>query len=108
MASRVLLRVTIDHHVIFSWAHRRGAQPATCEGDERPWPLFFNFGSANAGLKEIGWDKFFTEFERADLALVYREADPSVERDDFHEFVRRAAVVELIISGESTITKEVM
>ena len=107
MANRVLLRVTIDHHVIFSWAHRRGAQPATCEGDERPWPLFFNFSSADADLKEISWDKFFEEFERAALAFVYQDATPYSELDDWHEFVKRAAVPELIISGRRTITEQV-
>jgi hypothetical protein len=106
MANAVLLRVTINHQTVFSWAEGRGAHPSTFEGDERPWPVFFTFGSVGAGLQEISWDKFFVEFERADLAFVYRDAGPNGEFDDWHEFVRRAAVLELTISGKSTITEQ--
>jgi hypothetical protein len=108
MANAELLRVTIDHHVIFSWAQRRGAHPSTFEGDERPWPLYFNFGSAGSGLEDISWDRFFAEFERATLAFVYRDAAPNGELDDLHEFVKRAAVPALAISGRSTITRLVI
>jgi hypothetical protein len=104
----MLLHITIDHQVVFSWAQRTGACPSTFEEDDRPWPLFFSFGPVGAGLKEISWDKFFAEFERADLAFVYRDAGPNAELDDFHEFVRRAAVMELVISGKSTITAQVL
>jgi hypothetical protein len=104
----MLLHITTDHHVIFSWARRRGAHPSTFEGDEHPWPLLFNFGSVGFGLKEISWDKFFAEFERANLAFVYRDASPNGHLDDLHEFVRRAVVPELTISGRSTIAQEVM
>lgn len=109
MASAVLLHLTIDHQVIFSWAQRRGAHPSTFEGDERPWPLFFTFGPVGSGLKEMSWDKFFAKFERADLVLIYRDAaGPSGELDDFYQFVSRAAVPELTISGKSTMTRQVM
>ena len=67
IANGVLLHITIDHQVIFAWAQQRGACPSILEGDERPWPLFFNFSSADADLKEISWDKFFEEFEGAAL-----------------------------------------
>jgi hypothetical protein len=104
----VLLHITIDHQVVFAWAQRRGARPSTIEGDERPWPLFFNFNIADGELKEISWDRFFEEFERANLAFVYRDATPNGELDDWHEFVKRAAVPELIISGRRTITEQVL
>jgi hypothetical protein len=103
MAGTVLLHVTIDHGLIIAWARRHGARPSTFEGDERPWPLFFDFGAANSGLVEIGWDKFFAEFERADLAFLYRDAGPDGKPDDFHEFIKRTAVLELTMSGKSTI-----
>jgi hypothetical protein len=108
IANGVLLYITIDHQVIFAWAQQRGACPSILEGDERPWPLFFNFSSADADLKEISWDKFFEEFERAALAFVYQDATPNSELDDWHEFVKRAAVPELVISGKSTITEKVI
>ena len=108
MANGVLLHITIDHQVVFAWAQRRGARPSIIEGDERRWPLFFSFSSTDAGLEEISWDKFFEEFERADLAFVYRDATPNGELDDWHEFVKRAAVPELIISGKRTIAEKVI
>jgi hypothetical protein len=103
MVNMILLHVTIDHDVIISWAQRRGALPSTFEGDERPWPLFFDFNPAASGLREISWDRFFVEFERADLAFVYRDTSPNGELDPYHEFVNRAAAPELITSGKSTI-----
>jgi hypothetical protein len=51
---------------------------------------------------------FFAEFERANLAFVYRDASPNGHLDDLHEFVRPAVVPELTISGRSTIAQEVM
>jgi hypothetical protein len=108
MANAELLCVTIDNRVIFSWAQRRGAHPSTFEGDERPWPLFFNFGSAGSGLEDISWDRFFAEFERAALAFVYRDAGPNGELDDLYQFVKRAAVPALTISGRSTIIGRVI
>ncbi|HEY7299407.1 MAG TPA: hypothetical protein VH684_15990 [Xanthobacteraceae bacterium] len=98
----MLLQITIDHDVITQWARRRGAVPATFQGTERPWPLKFSFGPSS-DLVEISWDEFFAEFERADLAFVYRDAGPDGELDDFHEFVNRAAVPELASSNKSTI-----
>lgn len=108
MTSAALLHVTIDHHVIFSWAQRRGARPSTFEGDERSWPLFFTFGSSDTGLKAITWDRFFGEFEQAQLAFIYRDAGPNGELDDLHEFIKRAAVPELIVSGKSTMIVPMM
>ena len=105
--TNTVLYLTIDHQVIVSWAQRRGAHPSTFESDERPWPLFFDFGSVGSGLEEISWDKFFAEFERANLAFIYRDTAPNGALDDLHEFVRRAAVPELIMSGRSTIAKQV-
>jgi hypothetical protein len=109
MANEVLLHLTVNHQLIFSWAERRGARPSTIEGGEHPGPLSFSFGPASAGRQEISWDSFFTEFERADLAFIYRDdLGPNGELDDFHAFVARAAVPELVVSGKSTIVEQVL
>jgi hypothetical protein len=100
--------ITIDHDLIRTWAERRRARPATNEGDERPWPLLFDFGSPDAGLREIGWNEFFAEFERADLAFVYRCESEGGELDDFHEFVMRSTVPELIVGGRTTVVGRVV
>lgn len=103
MDGALLLYVTIDRDVIVEWAERRGAHPATFEGDERPWPLCFCFGPASAGLEKMSWEKFFIEFECADLAFVFRDVGPNGELDDLHAFVKRAAVPDLITSHRATI-----
>jgi hypothetical protein len=54
------------------------------------------------------WDRFFDEFERADLAFVYREAAPDGEPDIDYEFIKRIAVPDLIFSGKSTIIGRVV
>lgn len=105
MANPLTLYVTIDHQVIRAWAQQRNARPSTIEGDEHPWPLLFSFGSAANGVQEISWDRFFTEFERADLAFLYCDIGPKGKVDDFHEFVKRAAVAKLAASGKSTIVE---
>jgi hypothetical protein len=100
--------ITIDHDLIRAWAERRGARPSTDEGDERPWPLLFDFGTPDAGVREIGWDEFLAEFERADLAFVYRADGEIGERDDFHEFVMRSTVPDLVVGGKSTIVGRIV
>jgi len=108
VANALVLYVTIDHQVIRAWAQRRNARPSTFEGDEHPWPLLFSFGPAGNGVQEIGWDRFLSEFERADLAFTYRDIGPKGEVDDFHEFVKRAAVAKLAASGKSTIVEQAL
>jgi hypothetical protein len=71
-----------------------------------PLAAILRFRSPSSGLEEISWDRFFAEFERADLAFVYRDTGPNVEQDDLREFVRRAAVIQLVMSGLSTITEQ--
>ena len=100
--------ITIDHAMIRAWAERRGARPSTDEGDERPWPLVFDSGSPDAGLREISWDEFFAEFERADLAFVCRAEGEAGEPDDFHEFVVRSTVPELLVGGRTTVVGRVV
>ena|SRR5215204_7715428 len=103
MGNVVPIQVTIDRDVIKAWANRRKARPSTLMGDDRPWPLLFDFGPPDAGVREIGWDPFFAEFERANLAFVYRDAAPDGELDDFYEFINRSAVPGLTLAAKSTI-----
>ena len=102
----VQLNNTIDHNVIFSWAHRRGARPSTFEGDEHPWPILFSLGPAATGIEEISWERFFTEFEQAALAFVYRDAGAHGELDDLHQFLARATVVEPWLPRYTTIVEQ--
>jgi hypothetical protein len=103
VADAVSVYITIDHAVIENWAERRNARPSTFMGNERPWPLLFDFGPPDAGVREIGWDEFFVEFERENVAFVYRDTDANGELDDFYEFISRATVPALMLSSKSTI-----
>ena len=47
----------------------------------------------------------FAEFERANLAFVFRDTKPDGDLDDTHEFVTRGAVPELIRSRRTTIVE---
>jgi hypothetical protein len=100
--------LTVDHATIISCAQRRGARPSTFEGDEHSGLPLFEFGPDAPGLIEIGWDRFFQEFERADLAFTYLDAAPNGQLDDSHEFVKRATLPELTLAGKSTIVERVM
>jgi hypothetical protein len=102
----VLLYITIDHARIVAWAQRRGARPSTFEGDEHPWPLFFDWGPDAPGVMPIDWDRFFEQFEQAALAFAYRDATPTGgDLDDSHQFLKRAALPHLVFSGRSTIVQ---
>jgi hypothetical protein len=103
MTNMIPIHVTIDHDVIRTWAQRRNGRPSTFLGDERPWPIRFEFGAPSPDAKEIGWEEFFVEFERANLAFVYRDVAEGGEPDDFHEFVNRAVLPELTLSSKSTV-----
>jgi len=103
MTNSAPIRVTIDQDVIVAWAKRRSGRPSTMIGDERPWPLLFDFGPPDVGVKEIGWDRFFAEFERANLAFVFRDAVEDSELDDFHEFINRALVPALAVATTITL-----
>jgi len=97
--------ITIDPEVIKRWAERRNGRPATLAGEDRRWPLLFDFGSPSPDRQEIGWERFVAEFERANFAFVYRDTAPDGTLDDFYEFINRAAVPELLLSSQSTIVR---
>jgi hypothetical protein len=103
----MLAYVTIDHQIILAWAKRRDALPSTCEGDERPWPLFLSFGRPGAGLREISWDRFFFEFERANLAFSFLDDGPTGKLDNSYSLLNRTAVPELVVSRQATIVLQV-
>jgi hypothetical protein len=108
MANALSLHVTIDHAAIRAWAERRGARPSMPVGEGRPWPLLFDLGRPDTGVREIAWERFFDEFERANLAFIYRDTGPNGALDDLHEFISRSAVPELTVSAQSTIVERIV
>ena len=103
MAIVTPIHLTIDHAIIRSWAERRRGHPATLEGDERPWPLLFEFGPPGPDMEEIDWQCFFGEFQRANLAFTYRDTLPDGKLDYTYAFVHRSTVPELTAFSRSTI-----
>jgi len=105
MVNAIQLYVTVDHQVIMAWAQRREARPSTFMGAERPWPLVFDLGTPDTGLKEIEWDDFFADFERAYLAFLFHETAENGDLDDLYEFANRSIFPELTVSRRSTIVR---
>ena len=84
---------TIDHGFIRAWAEARDGRPALLEGRTTPSGnnmLRFDFGTPEAGLREIAWDEFFEVFEAEKLALEFREFPGQVSR--FYKLVPRGQV----------------
>jgi hypothetical protein len=73
-------QTTTDHDVIRKWAEARGGRPARVKGTGDAGDaglLRLDFGPAEEGLEEIGWDEFFDTFEESGLAFVYDDAPDS-------------------------------
>lgn len=65
-------KVTTDQQEIRDWVEERGGHPAKVKGTELlriDYPGF----SGEESLQEIGWDEFFREFDRNNLAFLYQE-----------------------------------
>lgn len=51
--------------------------------------------SGEGKLEEIGWDEFFEEFDKKDLALLYQETTAAGEKSNFNKLVSRATADEI-------------
>ncbi len=83
---------TVDHGFIRAWAEARDGRPALLEGRTSPGggPLLrFDFGTPEAGLREVAWDEFFVMFESERLALEFREFPGQISR--FYKLIARGA-----------------
>lgn len=84
---------TTDHDEIRKWVEKRGGQPAIVKDtadNGRPGAMIrIDFddpdGSADAGLKRVGWDEFFEIFDKNDLAFLHQDVGDS----RFNKFVAR-------------------
>ena len=68
---------TRNREVIRQWAENRRAKPATVAGTEKDGGagvLRFDFpGYGGKDLKEIGWEDWFSTFEKRNLVFLYQE-----------------------------------
>jgi hypothetical protein len=87
---------TTDHDVIRRWIESRQGHPSVVratEGRGRGGAglLRVDFGPAEDGLHEIGWDEFFETFDSNDLTFLFQDSTSDGGESRFHKFVRRDA-----------------
>jgi len=94
---------TTDHGTIRRWAEARGGRPAMVErtesdgtdragagaGDRDGGILRIDFAEPDAGLDEIGWDRFFRVLGDRGRAFVYQDETADGETSRFNRFVAR-------------------
>lgn len=85
---------TTDKEAIRNWAEARDGVPAfvknTESGDSGVLRIHFPKASNNDDqFDEISWDKFFDQFEKNKLAMVYQEKKDSGESSTFYKLVSR-------------------
>jgi hypothetical protein len=89
---------TTDHEFIRKWVEERGGWPACVRGTggrhgkDDPGMLRIDFPGFEGrdSLERIDWDEWFRQFDRSDLAFLYRDMrgdDGSPDR--FNKLVRR-------------------
>lgn len=82
-----------DHDEIRKWAESRGGRPSRVKGTGNQTDdagiLRIDFGDADEGLEEIGWDEFFEVFEDRKLALLRQEEASGGGTSRFNKIVER-------------------
>ncbi|AHM63441.1 hypothetical protein D770_25990 [Flammeovirgaceae bacterium 311] len=85
---------TTDKETIRSWAEARNGVPAFVKGTESndSGVLRIHFPEASSNdsqFDKISWDKFFDQFEKNNLALLYQDKKESGEKSTFYKMVSR-------------------
>ena len=66
---------TTDHATIKQWVEDRNGEPAMIEGTDggngEMIRVYFEKKIENADLKKIGWDEWFDQFDKSELALLH-------------------------------------
>jgi hypothetical protein len=95
-------RVLTDHEEIRQWAEERRAMPARVRGtggngDIGIIRLMFPGYSESEedSLEEIGWDEWFQEFDKRNLALIVQEETATGKKSNFNKLVSRETLEEL-------------
>lgn len=85
---------TTDKEAIRNWAEARNGVPAFVKGTENKdsGVLRIHFPQAsndNDNFDKISWDKFFDQFDKNKLAMVYQEKKDNGEQSTFYKLVDR-------------------
>ena len=66
---------TTDHATIKQWVEDRNGEPAMIEGtgggNSEMIRVYFEQKTENRDLKKIGWDEWFEQFDKSELALLH-------------------------------------
>ena len=91
---------TTDPDAIRRWCDARGARPASAVDPGAAPALRLRFGEdgeraeapddALARCEPLTWDEFFAEFERAELAFLYRERSADGDTSRYCKLVPRS------------------
>ena len=95
--TRARSTITTSHDEIRKWAEERGGKPARVKGTGRrtgdtgmirlEFPRYSQ--SRDESLEEIGWDDFFDEFDKKNLALTYQERTAVGDLSNFNKLISR-------------------
>ena len=80
---------TIDHDTIRNWAEERNGHPARVKDSGEGGILRIDFDPPEESLEEIGWEEFFSVFEKRNLAFLYQEKTEEGSTSRFNKLVHR-------------------
>jgi len=88
---------TTDHETIRKWVEARGGSPARVkstgrDGDPGILRIDFPGYSGQQTLEGIGWNEFFSWFDKNDLAFIYQERTRRGQPSRFSKIVSRETV----------------
>lgn len=75
-------KVTCDHKLIQQWVSSKGGKPAVTSKDaSQPGRLHICFPGCKDETEVIAipWERFFEEFDREQLAFLYREVEGTAD-----------------------------
>lgn len=89
-------RTTTDREEIRRWVEEHDGSPAHVRGtggngDLGVLRIDFPRGAGEEQLEHVPWERWFEEFDRNELALVYQERKTSGEDSTFAKLVSREA-----------------
>lgn len=81
---------TTDPETIRRWVEERQGRPSRVKGSGNGGILRIDFEDQDAGLEPLGWEEFFSVFEKSDLAFLHQDKTEDGELSRFNKFVSRS------------------
>ncbi|MCI0632141.1 MAG: hypothetical protein L0Y44_15970 [Phycisphaerales bacterium] len=96
-------KTTTDHQEIRQWVQDRGGRPVRVRNtfgstsDTCVLQIDFLFEKYNDDVEEIGWEEFFTLFDREHMVMVYQTETEGGRESRFARIVRQDSVAQAVI-----------